>query len=173
MFWYVQKLGPSACFRSYRRRLDKWWHTDITICLPLLSKDKSNLKKMREISDKIFWHGYFALSHGVIHFARTLSFEDWLLEFAPVRKKFLWLILEAKWMTLLWKGRKQWQWLSILLLAATWAFGRLSIVYLTVVVFSGAWWALFGFVGGADWRARRPLLSLHPGAAAHRVRYGH
>ena len=58
MFWYVQKLGPSACFRSYRRRLDKWWHTDITICLPLLSKDKSNLKKMREISDKIFWHSF-------------------------------------------------------------------------------------------------------------------
>ena len=92
MFWYVQKLGPSACFRSYRRRLDKWWHTDITICLPLLSKDKSNLKKMREISDKIFWHGFSCKyrepfnSECQICFSFSLP-HRWAKRFQKVRKK--------------------------------------------------------------------------------------
>ena len=77
-------------------------------CHPHLSKRLSDLKqKCTQLLTPFSGMVFHALSHGVIHFARSVSFENqlnrgfWLAvrEFPPVRKWFLGLTLRAKQIT--------------------------------------------------------------------------
>ena len=72
-----------------------------------LPKSPSDLKqKCAQLPTSFLGTVFNALSHGATHFVRSVSFKnlklevsDWLLKFQPMRKRFLKLTLQTKWIT--------------------------------------------------------------------------